>query len=350
MLRNCFDVFPIPIIKTLGKVRTKLPHKIDRPRILACMRKSRIVINAIVLIGNIALAIAGCIPIKSEFTPSSTENMTINSPTVQTPIFIASTGSPPTLTLISTIPPTLTVGERQIAVSELLTTNSGCLLPCWWGILPGKTSWAETEKFLIHLGIKIGSTPGVDLGTIYHGTGGFDLDELNVYNNVGFAERNGVVESIYIKGNGSSNITGFHTVLALYSPSKLIGLYGKPSRVWLKSSSLNYGNTGKSGYLIWIFYDDLGFMVRYEGTVEYGSVYHICPKLNDGGDIIDIQLLLQAPDNSLPLERDDSIIGSERASILSIEKAAGISIDEFYRRFTQSGASGCFDTPRDIWP
>jgi hypothetical protein len=267
--------------------------------------------------------------------------------TVISPTQTATTVNIPSLT--PTISPTLTAEERQIAVRELLKTNSGCLLPCWWGILPGKTSWAETEQFLVHLGVKVGSKPETDNGTIFHGTGGFDFTEIHIYNNVGFDEGKGVVETIYLEGDGSANTTDYQSIWAQYSPSQIMASYGKPSRVWVNSSSLKYGNNGKSGYMIWIFYDNLGFMIRYEGEVEYGSIYHICPKL-EGGAIIDIQLLLQAPDNPLPLERDDSFVQLNKASIQSIENAAGINIDKFYKLFTEPGGSGCFDTPRDIWP
>ncbi len=35
---------------------------------------------------------------------------------------------------------TLPTGEAQKMVQELLENNAGCRLPCWWGIVPGKTT------------------------------------------------------------------------------------------------------------------------------------------------------------------------------------------------------------------
>lgn len=302
----------------------------------------------------LTMALCGCVlatpskttpsaPLISTLSATSANTVTAQIPSPST----APTPSQPTLT--PTISPTLTSEERQIAVRELITTNGGCSLPCWWGILPGKTSWTETEQFLNHLGVRVGSEPGTDIGTIFHGTGGFDFSEIRIYNYVGFEESKGVVETVYVDGDGSSNTIDYQSIWAQYAPSQIMGSYRKPSRVWVYSSSLNYGNAGTSGYMIWIFYDNLGFMIRYEGKVEYDPIYHVCPKL-EGGAIFDMRLLLQAPDNPLPLEREDAFVQPEKASIKSIENAAGINIDEFYRLFTKPGGSGCFDSPRDIWP
>ena len=35
--------------------------------------------------------------------------------------------------------PTLESAEMQSFIAEMLSTNGGCELPCWWGITPGET-------------------------------------------------------------------------------------------------------------------------------------------------------------------------------------------------------------------
>ena len=42
-------------------------------------------------------------------------------------------------------PAQLEPDEMQAYVREMLQTNGGCELPCWWGIIPGKTSWKEMQ-------------------------------------------------------------------------------------------------------------------------------------------------------------------------------------------------------------
>jgi cytoskeletal protein RodZ len=44
--------------------------------------------------------------------------------------------------------PTLSSDAAIEMVNELFVTNRGCLLPCWWGFIPGQTSWGETKQFL----------------------------------------------------------------------------------------------------------------------------------------------------------------------------------------------------------
>jgi len=44
-----------------------------------------------------------------------------------------------------------------------METNVECRLPCWWGVLPGKTSWQNAEKYLSSITTSIyesaGATP-----------------------------------------------------------------------------------------------------------------------------------------------------------------------------------------------
>jgi hypothetical protein len=100
-----------------------------------------------------------------------------------------------------------------------------------------------------------------------------------------------------------------------------------------------------------VFYDYLGFMIRYDGTVPDLPVYHICPQFQENGDITRIDLLLQNPSNSSLLELQDPILAGSAAPrvILSIEDAAGINVAEFQKLFAGQEGVPCFDTPRDIW-
>jgi hypothetical protein len=59
--------------------------------------------------------------------------------------------------------PTLSSENSSRTVQVLMETNGGCRLPCWWGILPGKTSWQSAEKYLSSITTSIyesaGATP-----------------------------------------------------------------------------------------------------------------------------------------------------------------------------------------------
>ena len=253
---------------------------------------------------------------------------------------------PPTQT--PTIGPTMTAEERKKFVQELLQTNAGCELPCWWGIVPGKTRWHESLKFLQALGVRVGSNPPED-GAVFHGTGGFDFEEDHIFNRVGFRERKGIVESVYIHSEGYANEIGFQDLWSHYSPKNLIPKYGSPSRVWIKSTSNYWGNTGYNGYTLWLFYDQLGFVVKYSGGVKYQPIYHFCPSMENEKDIGGIEFLLQSPENLLPLDRIDEQDALFLKYVRNIEEAAGISLDQFAQLFTDEDQSGCFDIPANIF-
>jgi hypothetical protein len=277
----------------------------------------------------------------SSFTPSPKPTRT----TAFTP-----TISPPTP---SPTPDILqTAMENPPSITELLKTNLGCKLPCWWGIMPGKTTWAETKQFLIRLGGRIGSSPQSD-GTIYHGTGGFDFAKNQytaVFNIFGFSEKNNIVEDIYIRGNGDASPVDFQTAWERYSPHQVMADYGAPSRVWMYTDSMDYGD--RTGYSLWLAYDSLGFLIRYEGFVQQRDqpIYRICPRFDHGMDIQEMVIVLQSPDNPRPLEEMDPLYPHSVQYIHTLEDATGLTVEEFYKLFTQDKKPACFNTPKNIWP
>jgi hypothetical protein len=44
--------------------------------------------------------------------------------------------------------PTIGAAENAEVILQLLQNNAGCELPCWWGIIPGKTTWQGAEEYL----------------------------------------------------------------------------------------------------------------------------------------------------------------------------------------------------------
>jgi hypothetical protein len=246
--------------------------------------------------------------------------------------------------------PTLTAAERENYILGLLRSNKQCDLPCWWGIIPGSTSWAETEKFILHLGAKTSVFP-TSGEFIWHATGGFDLLDRGVHNDVTFFESQGIVAAIEIHTGGEANPKEFQADWGNFSPEQLITVYGRPSRVWLQSYSSADGGTPTSvPYSLWIFYDKLGFLIRYSGAVRYKSIYRICPALNDEGGGVTIDLYLRSSSDPMPLEKLVELMGADRPYTLPLESATTLTLDEFYNLFLQKDKIACIETPRDIWP
>ena len=54
----------------------------------------------------------------------------------------------PTIT-VTWVPPTL----NDYSIQTLIDTNGNCELPCWWGLVPGVTTKAQSLSFLEKIGI-----------------------------------------------------------------------------------------------------------------------------------------------------------------------------------------------------
>jgi hypothetical protein len=286
-------------------------------------------------------------------TPTPTKTTT---PTHWPTITPGPTRTPTPIPTVTWTPlPTLPPDKALARVLELLKTNGSCKLPCWWGIVPGKTSWAETKQILARLGIYSNYSTPSD-GAIFHGAN-FDFrgpyingQPTTVYNDIDFHEKNAIVEDIYLRSQGYNNPIDFQAAWERYSPRQVMVDYGSPSRVWMYTDALNYGE--RTGYDLWLAYDNLGFLIRYQGTVSRKSflVYQVCPRFYNGKDIDDILIILQSPDNPRPLEERDPYYPHVVQYTHTLEEAAGLTVEVFYKLFTQGKQPACFDTPMNIWP
>jgi len=254
-----------------------------------------------------------------------------------------------TSALIITPLPTLLMEDQENYIKELLKPTPGCRLPCWWGITPGKTSWQETETLLQYLGATI-STFQMESGENHYAARFQKLPELNL----SFFESNSSVNRIFVGGNlsGVQDQREFEVFWESYSPKEIMSKYGVPSRILLDTvGTLGNTNIGKHGYTLWIFYDSLGLMVRYDGNIADEETFKFCFTLNQGAnDISGIRITLQHQGYLNSLESDDSILGSASPRGLHLQDVTGISIEKFHQLFTQVEKPYCLETPHDIWP
>src|SRR5690242_550646 len=99
----------------------------------------------ILILAVILTIIPGCAP-----TPS--KSLEISSSPVFTPVTATASETPSPFP--SPIPTLDTASARQ-QVLKLFETNNGCHLPCWWGIIPGKTKWDDALNILAPISLKI---------------------------------------------------------------------------------------------------------------------------------------------------------------------------------------------------
>lgn len=250
--------------------------------------------------------------------------------------------------------PTLTNKARESYILDLIQNNNGCQLPCWWGLTPGKSTWEEAEQLAQDVAARVRSQPldGTS-GDIFHS---FSVDSKGepLYDSLAFVESQGRIDAVLVRGHSRYSPTGFESLWMNYSPGQLLKTYGAPSRVLLQApGQTGVGTSGKTGYSLWLFYDQQGFMLRYDGGVADLPIYHICPDSEEPSlQIYRMDLNMQTLHNSRPLEWDDSILVREmnEDTVKTIQEAAGLSVEEFYELFLQKDEPHCFDTPHNIWP
>lgn len=284
----------------------------------------------------LAILIAGC----SESTetivvPSSTQpGATITPPTTA----IASPAAA-TSPLVPAAPPAspLTTEQRQAFVLNMLTSNGGCELPCWWGITPGEAT-LPVLRDVFHGAFKNGF-PRQD-GTVLYEVN-FDLPnsagQRDYYINLEFVEQKGIIQAIEVSSqiNAMTRPGNFARDWQHYSIDRVINRYGVPSRVQLQLIP-PLEPQSLPAYALTLVYEENGFWIKYHGPATLSdSIIRVCPVFTE---INYITMHLQSPELKQPVFRPD-LDGYDR----SLEEAVGMSLKAFYENFKDAGNPTCLE-------
>lgn len=247
-------------------------------------------------------------------------------------IELSPTSSPPQITI--TPRPTLTENEAKRLVRELLEDNAGCRLPCWWGITPGKTTWAEARHFLESFAVYVGET-GIVRVPLPSPYGDAAYMEQEYFIN------DGIVEYIHVYNyNLASN----------YYLPKFLETYGEPSEIWIQAFS--QAEIGQWNFTFDLFYIDKGILIEYGvatpiGDVEVNNKLRNCLKGADSPFIY-----LWAPEKQISFDEAkrkflDTRWLPEPKPLLD---ATGMDVKTFYETFKNPNTDACLETPKDLWP
>jgi hypothetical protein len=168
----------------------------------------------------------------------------------------------PTITLTITPRPTLSTNQAQALILELLKTNGGCKLPCWWGITPGKTSWIDANEFLRTFASK--TIPFTIFQQTFYEVVFDNLPKSVSSGSVGavIAVRDETVESVAVD---------------IYYPlTEILSIYGQPDEVWVYVEGFTLIGH-KPFFVISLFYASQGILAVYEGSAEAEKVVQVCP-------------------------------------------------------------------------
>jgi hypothetical protein len=230
----------------------------------------------------LVFVLGGCEPVSSTMQPtqgpsaiSPATTMPVPTPTL-TPT-ITETASPtptatarlptathplPTKTPVNTLAPM----EIQATIQPFLSDPMNCAVPCFWGIIPGKTHFDEAKAFFNRLQLSpfVGNVEGRDFYTIEY-LPGTDYDF-----SVTLFPKNNLVESIVVTPRIAKQEAGSPRKWIAYSPETLIRRFGKPVRV-------EFGlDWGPNFVIVMIMYfDPSDLIVYYSGYYMIPSRPHL---------------------------------------------------------------------------
>jgi len=230
---------------------------------------------------------------------------------------------------------TLTPEETRKLVQELLENNGGCELPCWWGITPGKTTWAEARIFLEGFSVYVGETGGVQIPLPAPYSNATYMDH-------GYSIKNGIVDHI--------DIYNFNLAPNYYLP-KFLETYGQPTEIWIQTFSQE--EIGQQNFTFDLFYLDKGILIEYgiATPIEDAAVEGKLKNCLRGADSPFIYLW--SPENNKMSSQDakQKFIDTRwLPEPKSLFEATGMDVKTFYETFKNPDTDVCLETPENLWP
>ena len=222
-------------------------------------------------------------------------------------------------------------------LKDILQNNNGCKLPCWWGITPGKTTWAEAKQFLDSFTLYSYGARGDPNGyQVAEFLMPFPEDMGTISYPFGF--RDGVIEDIF--GIYFGNLT------ASYNLVEILNTYGLPDDILVSA----YYEPRYSDYMteVAVFYLQKGILVTYfdsDGDTN-GDVIKKCPQKATYP-----WLDLWAPSLELTIDEAASRYLDMRnwPPYRSLQDSTGMSIETFYQTFKDPNNDKCLELSTADW-
>jgi hypothetical protein len=289
------------------------------------------------------------------FTP------TIKPSKIATPTHASTNMPTPVPTIAWTPLPTLSAYERDAKIRELLETNGGCELPCWWGITPNKTSMPEALHFLTSLMVEImqGRSKTIYEGGKEHSSTNFEvyfeIPNVSKRGRILFDVQDNVVIWISIFPPGTQYRYQLHQLLSLlgipeqiyisaWSSPKVPALDEVPPAILV----LDYSHIG-----VWAAY---GYLPDRVGEIisicpqDFGKRTSIFEELlgNIGGRLELFDPTMEYP-RAISIEEYAKMVSGNR-SVSKLEDVTNMTTETFYNTFIDPNSKACLETPANLWP
>lgn len=220
--------------------------------------------------------------------------------------------------------------RSTLSLEYLVNTNNNCNLPCFWGIKPGLTNWADAMALFEQLGV-IGAL-GTSPDNYEYFTTKVDVEEVSLLMDI--YRKDDIVGAIFLTIANKPPLTGFHPGIENYSLKTTFLDLGLPSDLLLKFDYPHEAPVQGSSYSFWVIYDDDGLQENYIGTFEESDFSGVCPEQT----FEQLVLYLYSPSLGFLPWGSNLSNDAEKIEILS-----SISTRDFFRLTTQSDTPVCIE-------
>ena len=290
------------------------------------MVNQKFVILSLVTVGILVGCVSENIPTEKPATPTNTAvtpSLTSVPTETKTPL--------PTATIFLTPLPTL---SRQHTFEQLFMSENICDAPCWWGIIPGVSSWPETKQFIEQfstLSYGVHETGGVkhitsaQFSETYMWYVGNPIPNRDSSTTVYLEVQNNIVTAMEI---GPELVWNFFPVF------KLLETHGRPDEVLIGVSEYDIGPPMYYAR-IFLLYEDKHLLTSY-GFSGSGPTNPQSICLHEYGEGY---MYLWSPDTKLNFDF---------SQLNPLDDFSELSPEIFYERF-KDRSNKCLEVSEDAW-
>lgn len=287
------------------------------------------------------------IPLNTGIVPTESapiQNITVTSTRQLTESILPTPTAVPIPTIIMMTPTPWPTLEPEMALNKVLSllmnnNNLDCLLPCWWGVVPGKTSWPEAQAFWSSFAIQTYAFPQDFLNVVvFPITSDISpLEELHI----GY---------IYDQNNTITDIAIPSLNISDYNPSTMLELYGVPDEVWL--NTIEAPREGVLPFQLIIVYQQKGISFRYYvDATQTGDNITACFESSIETKRADLfpagpRIYLWEPSKQKSIQE---ITSTPLERYFPLENKTELTPQLFYEKFTDPSQLPCINTPADFW-
>jgi hypothetical protein len=247
--------------------------------------------------------------------------------------------------------PTLDQSAKRQRILDLLSRNAGCRLPCWWGITPGETSWAEAKHFLESFVETIYEVPkdrktntlGERSSMLHLYTVEYETPDPGTlaftgtrFGTIGIGVENALVSYITI---GDASFGQYNNTPRFLLP-RLLEDYGEPAEITVYVEA---GGADLMEFWIGVMYEQ-GIIAQYDYDLIWaGEQYSACPQYVEPS----LSLWTSTDRQLLTMFTEDM---ERHLGNVTLQQATDMTLGTFYETFKDSDNTSCLNSPMNSWP